>query len=60
MPVDNYETLVSEVSSTNELLEEQNIKIDNFNSTVSILLFAVLFFKAGEFIHRIFVRFYKY
>ena len=54
MPVDNYETLTTEVSRTNELLEEQNIKIDNFNSTVSI------FFKAGEFIHRIFVRFYKY
>lgn len=60
MPVDNYETSTTEVSRTNELLEEQNIKIDNFNSTVSILLFAVLFFKAGEFIHRIFVRFYKY
>ena len=60
MPVDNHETLTAEVSRTNELLEEQNIKIDNFNSTVSILLFAVLFFKAGEFIHRIFVRFYKY
>lgn len=60
MPVNNYETSTTEVSRTNELLEEQNIKIDNFNSTVSILLFAVLFFKAGEFIHRIFVRFYKY
>ena len=60
MPVDNYETLTAEVSRTNELLEEQNIKIDNFNSTVSILLFAVLFFKAGDFVHKIFVRFYEY
>lgn len=60
MEVNSYETLIAEVSHTNELLEEQNIKIEEFNSTVSILLCAVLFFKASYIVYCIFSRSYKH
>lgn len=53
---DNYETLLLEVSITNELLEEQNIKIDNLSNTVLILLFSVLFLKASNLIYRFIIR----
>ncbi len=60
MPIYDYSTLINEVSYTNELLEQQNNKIDKFSTTTTILIMAVLFLKASDMIHHLFDATYKF
>lgn len=43
MENNNFETLIAEVSTTNELLEEQNTKVDILSDSTFIILMAILF-----------------
>ena len=62
MPDYSYSTLISEVRTTNDLLEVQNEKIDNLITnakTVGVFIVALIVVKGADVLRQILNNFYK-